>query len=104
MGNSAVRLTYNNGDLEIEVASASINKMEICRALKVPELWRIHADGSCAMFLLQTDFTYAPIQSSSALPIFNPSMISHFLLLREELGHSEAVRRFDAEVLSNLNV
>jgi Uma2 family endonuclease len=87
--------------IEVEVTSTSNNKMEVYRGLKVPELWRIHADGTCTMYLLDANGLYVPISASVTIPLFNPAMISHYLLLREEHGHSEAVRRFDEEVLAS---
>jgi Uma2 family endonuclease len=86
--------------IEVEVTSPMINKVEVYRGLKVPELWRIKADGSCDIYQLDAAASYQPIQSSLAIPVFTPAIISHYILLREQLSHGETLRRFEAEILA----
>jgi Uma2 family endonuclease len=85
--------------IEIEVASPLMDKMEVYRGLKVPELWQIRADGGCSMFLLDAAGIYQPIASSTSVPVFTPAIISQYMLLREQTSHNQTVRRFEAEVL-----
>jgi Uma2 family endonuclease len=88
--------------IEVEVASPMINKLEVYRGLKVPELWRIKANGSCEMYLLDAEGAYQPILKSVAIPILTPAIVSHYVLMREQQSHGETLRRFDAEVLANV--
>lgn len=86
--------------IEVEVTSPLINKLEVYRGLKVPELWRIKSDGSCEMFLLDTAGDYQPIQTSVAIPSLTSAILSHYVLLREQQSHVETLKRFDADVLN----
>lgn len=86
--------------IEVEVTSPMIDKVEVYRSLKVLELWRLKADGSCEMYLLDASGAYQPITKSAAIPIFTPAIISHYVLLREQHSHGETLRRFETEVLS----
>jgi len=86
--------------IEIELTSPSINKLEIYASLRVPEIWRIRADGTCHMLFRGNDGTYAPIETSVCIPILTPAILARFVLRREQVGHSEALRQFEAEVLT----
>jgi Uma2 family endonuclease len=88
--------------IEIEVTSPAIDKMEVYRGLKVPELWRINADATCTMYLLNAAGNYEAIHSSAAIALFTPAIVSQYLLLREQLGHSKTLRRFEAEILGHI--
>lgn len=85
--------------IAIAVTPPAIDKVEIYRTLRVLELWRIKGDASCEMFRLDSDGRYQPIQKSVTLPLFTPAVVSHYLLLREQLGHSDGIARFEAEML-----
>jgi Uma2 family endonuclease len=88
--------------IEVEVTSPSLIKMEVYRGLKVPELWRVRADAICSMYRLDEAGAYQPISASIAVPIFTPALISQYVLLREQLNHSETIRRFESEVLAKI--
>lgn len=85
--------------IEIELTTSSINMLQIYSSLGVPEIWRIRADSTCQMLLRAHDGTYSPIDVSVCVPILTPAVLGDFVLLREQVGHSEALRRFEAEVL-----
>ncbi len=87
--------------IEVEVTTPMINKLEVYRGLKVPELWRIKSDGSCDMYLLDAVGAYQPITISVAIPILTPAIVSHYVLMREQQSHGETLRRFEGEVLAN---
>jgi Uma2 family endonuclease len=86
--------------IEIDLNPHPIDKLAIYRTLRVPEVWRIRADATCEILRQTVDGSYSSLATSEAVPPINPQIISRYLLLRESLGHSEALRRFTAEVLS----
>ena len=87
--------------IEIDVSSHHLNKMEIYKALGIPELWRITADGACEMRRrLDASPEYAVIDRSEAVPLLTAQLVSQYVRLREQFGHSETIRRFIAEVLA----
>jgi Uma2 family endonuclease len=86
--------------IEVELTSSSINKLEIYSSLGVPEIWRIRADGTCHMLLRGNDGSYRQVYVSLCIPVLTPEIICRFVLLREQVGHSETIRRFEAEILS----
>jgi Uma2 family endonuclease len=87
--------------IEVDLTSSSINKMEIYATLRIPELWWIEPNGQCQMLLLRDDDgTYQPSDRSVCLPMLTAVTVSHYLLLHAQLGHSDAIRMFEAEVLS----
>jgi Uma2 family endonuclease len=86
--------------VEVVVTAPVIEKIEIYRTLKVPELWRVNADATCQMLLLDDRNFYQTIDRSVAIPLFTPQIMSHYLLLREQAGHSAGIDRFDTEVVS----
>jgi Uma2 family endonuclease len=88
--------------IEIQVIPPAIDKVDMYRGLGVPELWRVHADSSCEILVLDDARKYHPAPSSAAIPPFTPAVISHYLLLREQFGHSEAMKRFEAEFIAML--
>jgi Uma2 family endonuclease len=87
--------------IEVEATSPLINKIEVYRSMKIPELWRVRTDGSCDIYLLNAEAAYHPATVSVAIPIITPAILSHYVLLREQLSHGETLRRFEGEVLTN---
>jgi Uma2 family endonuclease len=89
--------------IEVEVESPLLDKVPVYAGLGVPELWRVRADGSCDMFGLDGAGAYQPITASVAVPPFTPAVVSQYLRLRAELGHSAAIARFEAEFLPTVS-
>jgi Uma2 family endonuclease len=83
--------------IEVDLTSSAINKLQIYASLGVPEIWRVRADGACQMLLRADDGTYRAIDASVCIPVLTPAILARFVLLREQVGHSEALRRFEAE-------
>jgi Uma2 family endonuclease len=86
--------------IEVDLTSDSMDKAEIYAALGIPELWRTGSDGQCQMFELGQDGSYRAIERSVCIPRLTPAILTQYLQLREQVGHSEAIRRLEAEVLS----
>jgi Uma2 family endonuclease len=83
--------------IEVELTSSAIDKLPIYASLGVPEIWRVRANGTCQMLLLAVDGTYREIDASVCIPVLTRAILARFVLLREQVGHSEALRRFEAE-------
>jgi len=87
--------------LEIDISRSSLNRMNIFRALRVPEIWRY--DGTVLEFnILQPDGKYAVAPESSALPGIKSADLLPFLNMLAQLGESEVVRQFRAWVRQTL--
>lgn len=85
--------------IEVDLTSSSINKMDIYSSLRIPELWWIDSSGQCQMNRLDAGGSYVAIDRSICLPELTPQIVSQYVALREQLGHSEAIARFDSEYL-----
>jgi Uma2 family endonuclease len=85
--------------IEIDVTSRSLDKVAIYQSLGVPEIWRVREDGLVEMSLRGNDGQYRSIVASESIPKLSAEIVSRYLRLRAELGHTAALRRFQTEVL-----
>jgi Uma2 family endonuclease len=81
-------------DLAIEVdnTSSSINRMDIYRALGIPEVWRF--DGETLTICCLVDGDYCTQETSQVLPILRRSDIQRFLQMSQTIGETSWIREF----------
>src|SRR5207253_602808 len=64
--------------IEVDVASSSLNRMDIYAALKVPEVWRWR-DGKLTVYVLQADGKYAIAPASPTFPTIPLAGLAEFV-------------------------
>ena len=79
--------------IEVDVSSSSLNKLDICRSLGIPEVWRFK-DDRVEVYVLQSGRQYQQQESSSVLPGFPLAGALDLLSQRESIGENEMARRF----------
>jgi len=79
--------------IEVDVSRSSLNKLDICRTLGIPEVWRFKNE-QLEVYVLQNDRPYAVADRSSVLPGFPLDGAIALLSQRQSLGESEMARRF----------
>ena len=81
-------------DLAIEVnnTSSSIHRLEIYRAMGVPEVWRF--DGVALTIYQLFDEEYCPQEASAVLPLLHREDILRFLQASQTMGETTWVREF----------
>jgi len=77
--------------LEVEITSSVINRLEIYRALGVPEVWRYTKKGELIV-LRQAAIGYQPVSASVELPGFPAQELARFL--GEDKPRPQLVREF----------
>jgi len=78
--------------LEIALTSGGINKLEIHRRFKVPEVWLWHG-GKLEIFSLDRSGKYTAVKKSPLLPDLNPSLIEHCVAIRSWQQARQAFRK-----------
>ena len=63
--------------IEIDVTHATMDKLPVCAALGVPEVWR-HQRGSVQMYRLAGN-TYVEIQDSTVIPGLSAARLEAFV-------------------------
>ena len=79
--------------IEVDITAASLPRMPIYRALRVPEVWR-HDGERLRFYALDDNGEYAEIAESRQLPLLRPDEVERFLEMRNEAGENETVRSF----------
>lgn len=79
--------------IEVDVTNSSLNKLDICRSLAIPEVWRFK-DERIEVYVLQDDQQYALHDRSSVLPDFPLGGAIDLLSQRQLLGENEMAKRF----------
>jgi Uma2 family endonuclease len=80
--------------IEVDVTHSSINRMDVYRALGIPEVWRLF-DGKVTFHRLIRG-RYAKTDHSLAFPVLTPSVVTKFLLRRRELSENALIKQFVA--------
>ena len=83
--------------IEVDVTNSSLNKLDICRSLGIPEVWRFK-DERIEVYVLQNDQQYALHDQSSVLPGFPLAGAIDLLSRRQSLGENEMAKLFRALV------
>ena len=87
--------------LEIEISRSALNRMGICAALRVPEVWR--CDGATLRaHLLQPDGSWLASETSPTFPKVPLAGIVPFLQPSETVGYLDMIRAFRAWVREQL--
>jgi Uma2 family endonuclease len=83
--------------LEVEISRSILDRLGICAALGIPELWRY--DGRTLRFcLLQPDGTYAEQERGRAFPFLRAEGLADFLTQNDGLNDTQLLRAFRAWV------
>lgn len=72
--------------IEVEVAAAAIDKLEVYGALGIPEVWRVGGDGSLRILLRSDDGGYNVAARSAAVPQLPPELLTEMVRSLEPLG------------------
>lgn len=83
--------------LEIDVTHSSLDRLEICRVLGVPEVWRLE-EQKLVCYLLGGDGHYAVSSTSRSFPGLDPAELGRFLGLVGQVDENSVVRQFRAWV------
>lgn len=85
--------------IEIDVTTTCFARLEVWRALGIPEVWR-YSKGSLEIFVLRNlarhDGVYEPVRTSLSFPQIPVERFTEFLELRHEHSDTEIARRFRA--------
>lgn len=84
--------------IEVDVTSSSLDKLPLHGALGVPEVWRVRGTGECQIYSREPDGTYRDVGASICVPGMTAAVLARYMSLRQQVGHSQAVRRFEADV------
>jgi hypothetical protein len=81
------------------------HKFQSCHRLKLtrlgmPELWQF--DGKTIQYYLLQDDKYIPVQVSPTFPTLPADVILKYLKERLNVGESQAIREFKAELQQSL--
>jgi Uma2 family endonuclease len=79
--------------IEVDVASSSLDRMAIYAALRVPEIWRLDAQG-LTFHVLGADGRYTEAAHSHVFPMVTPADLRVFLDLRGQLDENAVVQNF----------
>jgi Uma2 family endonuclease len=94
-GKAEINLTVDPPpDLAIEVdqTSSSMNRLEIYRAIGVPEVWRF--DGETVTIYRLVEEKYRAQETSEVLPLLQQGDILRFLQVSSTMGETTWVREF----------
>ncbi len=87
--------------IEVDVTSPSINKLEICRALGIAEVWRYN-NGRLEIHVLQAERQYGIEAASKVLPLFPVAELTRLLGLRDSQSETQITKSFRAWVRAHL--
>jgi Uma2 family endonuclease len=86
--------------VEVDITSSSDRRFPIYARLGIPELWQF--DGKTIQYYLLQDDEYVPVQISPTFPTLPADMILKYLKERLNVGESQAIREFKAELQQSL--
>ena len=87
--------------IEVDITRSSVNKLAICAALGIPEVWRY--DGlAVKIYILQDDGHYEMSEVSKALPRFPIDQLARILRERGSRSATQIARDFQQWVRDNL--
>jgi Uma2 family endonuclease len=81
--------------IEVDVASSSLNRMGIYAIIRVPEIWRLDAQG-LTFHVLGPDGHYHESPHSRAFPQVTPADLLRFLAMRDQMDENAVVRQLRA--------
>jgi len=81
--------------IEVDLTRSSLNRMNIYRALGVPEVWRLD-EPALAFYALGPKGTYEERSPSPTFPQVAPPELLRFLRLRDTEEENEILRQFRA--------
>ena len=88
--------------LEIEITRNFINRLAICAALRVPEVWRF--DGQTLhVLLLNENGEYLPSEHSVAFPFLPVAQLVQFLALDTTMSETKVAQAFRAWVRQQMS-
>lgn len=87
--------------LEVDIASASVKRMPIYAALRVPEVWQLKNE-ILSFLVLNAQGKYAASPTSLSFPMITPDDLMRFLALRGQTDENDIIRQFRAWVRQNL--
>jgi Uma2 family endonuclease len=82
--------------VEVDITSSSDRRFPIYARLGIPELWQFN--GKTIQYYLLQDDEYVPFQVSPTFPTLPADMILKYLKERLDVGESQAIRPFKAEL------
>jgi Uma2 family endonuclease len=82
--------------VEVDITSSSDRRFPIYARLGIPELWQFN--GKTIQYYLLQDDKYIPVQISATFPTLQADMILKYLKERLDVGESQAIRSFKAEL------
>lgn len=100
IGNTEIELPHDPPPdlvIEVEITRSSINKLDICRALGIREVWRYNGKR-LEVNVLRDDGQYEPRPQSSVLPGFPLDYALELLEQRDSLDSNAIARQFEAYV------
>jgi Uma2 family endonuclease len=85
--------------IEIDVTSSSLDKLELYKTMRVPEIWRRLPNGRLEIHVRRPDGSYEQSSASVALPLITSDILNRYFALRDTEGHAAALREFRSQVL-----
>jgi Uma2 family endonuclease len=82
--------------IEVDISRSSLPKLDLYRALGVPEIWRYRDDRLRVFQLVRT--VYVEAEDSGVLPGFPLAKVQHYLDQRDQLDESALIHQFRAEI------
>jgi Uma2 family endonuclease len=82
--------------VEVDITSSSDRRFPIYARLGIPELWQFN--GKTIQYYLLQDDEYVPVQVSPTFPTLPADVILKYLKERLNVGESQAIREFKAEL------
>lgn len=79
--------------IEIEVSHSLIDRLEVCAALRIPEVWRL-SGTSVRIFRLRDSGQYAETSRSEVFPQIEVAAIGAFLAQGKDKDYVSTMRRF----------
>jgi len=79
--------------LEVEISRSALNRMAICAALRVPEVWRWDGQAVTAC-LLGEDGNYVVSSTSLSFPFLPVAELGRFIRTLETMSETTVVRAF----------
>ena len=79
--------------IEVDISKSSINKLSICAAMGISEVWRYHG-SAVEVHVLGDDLRYARSQTSTVLPKFPLDELNRLLRERGSQSDMQIVRSF----------
>lgn len=79
--------------LQVDISSSSLNRLAICAALRVPEVWRWDGE-KIHVHVLGADGKYQTAERSRAFPFLKPAELVPFVAMAAIAGETATLRAF----------